>query len=125
VERRSGRPGYRRVTVSLPEDLYEEVRTVAGYRGLSSWIEKVLREKLEEERRRRLLGLLPEPLREKLVKTAGSEDAAVHLLAKVIETGLEELEDEEAVQEAIGFAHEQEERLAGVKRARNSLSGGP
>jgi hypothetical protein len=113
VERRRGsvRPGYRRVTVSLPEDLYFEIRAAAGYRGLSPWIEKVLREKLEEERRRRLLGLLPEPLREKLVKVAGSEDAAVHLLVKTIEEKLEEDEVEEAAQEAIAFAHREEAKL--------------
>jgi hypothetical protein len=116
--RRAVRPGYRRVTVSLPEDLCEEVRMVAGYRGLSSWVEEAIREKLEAERRRRLLRELPTPLREKLVKAAGSEEAAVHLLAKVIEKGLAELEEdevEEAAQEAIGFAHRQE-RLAELKR---------
>jgi hypothetical protein len=69
-----------------------------------------------------LLRELPTPLREKLVKTAGSEDAAVHLLVKVIETGLEELEDEQAVQEILGEIHERE-RLAEVKQALKSLSG--
>ena len=124
--RGSVRPGYRRVTISLPEDLYLEIRAAAGYRGLSPWIEKVLREKLEVERRKRLLGLLPEPLREKLVKVAGSEEAAVHLLTKVIEKGLAEIEEEEdenLVQEVLGEAHKRE-RLSEVKRASKSLSGG-
>jgi predicted RND superfamily exporter protein len=115
--RRSGRPGYRRVTVSLPEDLCEEVRMVAGYRGLSSWVEEAIREKLEAERRRRLLRELPNDIREKLVKTAGSEEAATRLLIKVIEKGLAEIEEdevEEAAQEAISFMHKQE-RLAEMK----------
>jgi hypothetical protein len=110
--RRAVRPGYRRLSIFLPEDLYLEIHGIAG-RSVSSWVEQVLRERLEAEKRKRLLGLLPEPLREKLVKTAGSEDAAVHLLAKVIERGLAELEEdevEEAAQEAIGFAHRQEMR---------------
>jgi hypothetical protein len=114
--RRPVRPGYRRLSIFLPEDLYLEIFAAAG-RNPSRWIEQVLRERLEEERRRRLLSMLPEPLREKLVKTAGGEDAAVHLLAKVIERGLAEIEEdevEEAAQEAIGFAHRQE-RLAGMK----------
>jgi predicted DNA-binding protein len=120
--RRPVKPGYKRLSIQLPEELLSELYAVAG-RSVSGWIEKAVVEKLEEEKRRRLLRELPTPLREKLVKTAGSEDAAVHLLVKVIETHLEELEDEQAVQEAIGFAHEQEERLAGVKRGQSSLSG--
>jgi histone H3/H4 len=110
--RRAVRPGYRRLSVFLPEDLYLEIHGIAG-RSVSGWIEQVLRERLEAEKRKRMLGLLPEPLREKLVKTAGSEEAAVHLLAKVIERGLAEIEEdevEEAAQEAIGFVHRQERR---------------
>lgn len=124
-ERRSGKPGYRRLSIFLPEDLYLEIHGIAG-RSVSGWIEEVLREKLEAEKRKRMLGLLPEPLREKLVKTAGSEEAAVHLLAKVVEKGLAELEedeDEELVQEVLGEAHKRE-RLSEVKRASKSLSGG-
>jgi hypothetical protein len=116
-ERRRVRPGYRRLSIFLPEDLYLEIHGIAG-RSVSGWIEQVLRERLEAEKRKRLLGLLPEPLREKLVKTAGGEDAAVHLLAKVIEKGLAEMEEdevEEAAQVAIGFAHRQE-RLAEARR---------
>lgn len=111
------RPGYRRLSVFLPEDLYLEIHGIAG-RNVSGWIEQVLRERLEAEKRKRVLSLLPEPLREKLVKTAGGEEAAVHLLAKVVERGLAELEEdevEEAAQEAIGFAHARE-RLAGARR---------
>jgi len=122
--RRPVRPGYRRLSIFLPEDLYLEIHGIAG-RSVSGWIEEVLRERLEIEKRKRMLGLLPEPLREKLVRTAGSEEAAVHLLAKVVEKGLaeiEEEEDEELVQEVIGEANERE-RLAQLKQASKSLSG--
>jgi len=110
--RRAVRPGCRRLSIQLPEEMVGEIFAVAG-RNPSRWIEQVLRERLEEERRRRLLRELPTPLREKLVKTAGSEEAATRLLIKVIEKGLVELEEdevEEAAQEAIGFAHRQEMR---------------
>ena len=123
-ERRRVRPGYRRLSIFLPEDLYLEIHGIAG-RSVSGWIEQVLRERLETEKRKRMLGLLPEPLREKLVKAAGSEEAATHLLTKVVERGLaeiEEEEDEELVQEVLGEAHGRE-RLSEVKRASKSLSG--
>jgi hypothetical protein len=119
------RPGYRRLSIFLPEDLYLEIHGIAG-RSVSGWIEQVLRERLEAEKRKRMLGLLPEPLREKLVRAAGSEDAAVHLLVKAIEAGLTELEaaeDEDLVQEVLGDVHARE-RLSEVKQASKSLSGG-
>jgi Mg/Co/Ni transporter MgtE len=122
--RRAVKPGYKRLSVQLPEELLGELYAVAG-RSVSSWIEKAVGEKLEEERRRRLLRELPTPLRERLVKTAGGEDAAVHLLTKVIEKGLAEIEeemDEELVQEVLGEAHKRE-RLSEVKRGQSSLSG--
>ena len=123
--RRAVKPGYKRLSVQLPEELLGELYAVAG-RSVSSWIEKAVGEKLEEERRRRLLRELPTPLRERLVKTAGGEDAAVHLLTKVIEKGLAEIEeemDEELMQGVLGEIHEQEERLAQLKQASKSLSG--
>ena len=122
--RRTVRPGYRRLSIFLPEDLYLEIHGIAG-RSVSGWIEQVLRERLEIEKRKRMLSVLPEPLREKLVKTAGSEEAAIHLLAKVVEKGLaeiEEEEDEDLMQEVLGEAQERE-RLSEVKRAPSSLSG--
>ena len=122
--RRTVRPGFKRLSIQLPEELVGEIFAVTG-RNPSKWIEQVLRERLEAEKRKRMLGLLPEPLREKLVKTAGSEEAAVHLLAKVVERGLaeiEEEEDEDLVQEVLGEAHARE-RLAEVKRGPSSLSG--
>jgi hypothetical protein len=115
--RRPVRPGYKRLTIQLPEELLSELYAVAG-RSVSGWIEKVVVEKLEAERRRRLLRELPTPLREKLVKAAGSEEDATRLLIKVIEKGLAEIEEdevEEAAQVAIGFAHRQE-RLAEARR---------
>ena len=122
--RRAVKPGYKRLSIQLPEELVSEVFALTG-RNPSVWIEQVLRERLEIEKRRRMLGLLPEPLREKLVKAAGSEEAAVHLLTKVVERGLaeiEEEEDEELVQEVLGEAHARE-RLSEVKQASKSLSG--
>jgi Mg/Co/Ni transporter MgtE len=124
--RNAVKPGYKRLTVLLPVELYAELRAVSEHNGVSRWIESVLREKLEAERRKRMLGLLPEPLREKLVKTAGSEDAAVHLLAKVVERGLAEIEeeaDEDLIQQVLGDVHARE-RLSEVKRVSKSLSGG-
>jgi hypothetical protein len=101
-----------------------EIYAITG-RNPSKWVESVLRERLEAEKRKRMLGLLPEPLREKLIKTAGSEDAATHLLVKAIEAGLTELEaaeDEDLIQQVLGEAHERE-RLSEVKQGQSSLSG--
>ena len=112
--RRSVRPGYKRLCAQLPEELVREVYAHAG-RSVSAWIEAAVREKLEEERSRQLLTLLPSPLREKLVKAAGGEAAASRLLPKLVEKGLAELEEEEVVQEALGEVHRRE-RLAEPKR---------
>jgi len=113
-KRRCVRPGYKRLNIQLPEDLLSELYAHAG-RRVSAWIEAAVREKLEEERSRRLLDVLPPLLREKLVKAAGGEAAATRLLPKLVEKGLAELEEEEVVQEALGEVHRRE-RLAEPKR---------
>ena len=114
MSRRSVREGYRRLTIQLPEELLSVLYLHAG-RSVSAWIEKAVREKLEEERGKQLLTILPEPLREKLVKVAGSELAASRLVVKLVERGLVEVEEEEDIQEVLGIVHE-EERLAKLKR---------
>ena len=109
------REGYRRLNIQLPEDLLSELYALSG-RNVSEWIEAVLRERLEEERSRRLLAALPQSLRAKLVGLAGGEAGASKLIVKLIERGLAEVEEEEDIQEVLGIVHE-EERLAELRKA--------
>ena len=107
--RSSVRPGYRRLSVVLPEGLVSEVYAAAG-RNVSKWVEEALRERLEQERSRQLLKVLPLALREKAVKAAGSEQAAPQFVLKLLEQSLTDLEEEEEVQETLGELHRRELR---------------
>jgi len=80
-----------RIRVTIPRELYEEVKRVSGGR-ISAWIQEAIREKLERERPRALLDLLPRSAREKLLGAAdGDELQAARLLGKVLDRALEEL----------------------------------
>jgi metal-responsive CopG/Arc/MetJ family transcriptional regulator len=46
----------KRVTVSLPEELLEEIRAEAAERGLSAYVVEALRSKRDRDRLRELLG---------------------------------------------------------------------
>jgi len=114
-KRRCVRFGYKRLSIQLPEELVSELYALAG-RNVSGWIEVILRERLEQERSKRLLAALPPQLKDKLLAAAGGEAQAQQLLVKLIERSLAELEDEDLVQEVLGLVHEKE-RLTELRKA--------
>jgi hypothetical protein len=80
-----------RIRVTLSRELYEEVKRISGGR-ISDWIEAAVREKLERERARALLDLLPLALRDKLLGAAsGDELEAARLFGKILDRALEEV----------------------------------
>jgi hypothetical protein len=98
----------KRVTVTLPEDLYEELRRISGGR-VSAWLRDLARRAVEEEKRKALLRSLPEEIRARLLeKAGGNEREAAGLALRYLASALEEEEEEEAAQEAIAYANRQE-----------------
>ena len=96
------------LSVRFPEDLYEEVRKVSGGR-ISAWLRDLAQRAIEEEKRRALLNALPEELRERLMeKVGGNEREAANLALHYLSLAIEEEEEEETVQEAIGYANKME-----------------
>jgi len=88
------REGVANVHLMLPVELFEESRRRASARGLSltRWVEEAVREKLERERARELLVLLPQPVRDKLLGAAGGDEVqAARLFNEVLEKALEGL----------------------------------
>ena len=82
------------VHLMLPVELFEECRRRASARGLSltRWVEEAMREKLERERARELLVLLPRPVRDKLLGAAGGDEVeAARLFGEILEKALEGL----------------------------------
>jgi hypothetical protein len=60
--------------------------------SLTRWVEEAIREKLERERARGLLDLLPQPVRDKLLGAAGGDELeAARLFGKILDRALEEL----------------------------------
>jgi hypothetical protein len=98
----------KRLTVALPKDLYEEIRSVSGGR-ISAWLRDLAQKAIEEEKRKALLRSLPEEIRQRLLeKTGGNEREAAGLALHYLSLALEEEETEEAAQEAIAYANRQE-----------------
>jgi len=88
------REGVANVHLMLPVELFEESRRRASARGLSltRWVEEAMREKLERERARELLVLLPRPVRDKLLGAAGGDEVeAARLFGEILEKALEGL----------------------------------
>ena len=83
-----------RVTFRLPLELREELKALALARGVAAarLVEEAVREMLERERARTILGLLPRPAQEKLLGAAGGDELeAARLLSKLLDRALEEL----------------------------------
>jgi len=98
----------KRLTVTLPKDLYEELRRISGGR-VSAWLRDLAAKAVEEEKRKALLRSLPEEIRRRLLeKTGGNEREAAALALHYLSLALEEEEEEEAAQEAIAFSLRQE-----------------
>ena len=98
----------KRLTVTLPKDLYEELRRISGGR-VSAWLRDLAAKAVEEEKRKALLRSLPEEIRQRLLeKTGGNEREAAGLALHYLSLALEEEEAEEAAQEAIAFSLRQE-----------------
>ena len=86
-----------------PPELVAEVRRY--WQGpLSHLVVQLLEEWLRRRRAEQFLLTLPEGVRRRLVERAGSAERAAELALKLLEAGLDELEEEEEVQEAIGEA---------------------
>jgi hypothetical protein len=98
----------RSISVRFPEDLYEEIRKVSGGR-ISAWLREVAAKAIEEEKRKALLRSLPEEIRARLLeKAGGNEQEAASLALHYLSLAIEEEEEEETVQEAIGYANKME-----------------
>jgi hypothetical protein len=111
----------KRLTVTLPEELYREVLRVSGGR-ISAWLRDLAAKAVEEERRKAFLRSLPEELRERLMeKAGGNEQEAANLALYYISSALAEEEEEEAAQEAIAFSLKQE--VAREKRGKERSTG--
>ena len=103
-----GAKKFKRVTVKLGEELYEEVRKLAGGR-VSAWISEKLERVVSEERAKLLLNALPEEIKAQLLERAGgNERKAADIALRYLSLALEEAEEEEAAQEAIAFANKME-----------------
>jgi hypothetical protein len=80
-----------RIRVTIPRELYEEVKRVSAGK-ISAWIQEAIREKLERERPRALFDMLPRSAQEKLLGAAsGDEQEAARLLSKILDRALEEV----------------------------------
>ena len=98
----------KRLTVTLPEELYKEVQRVSGGR-ISAWLRDLVQRAIEEEKRRALLNALPEEIRARLLeRVGGNEREAASLAIHYLSLAIEEEEAEEAAQEAIAFANKME-----------------
>jgi hypothetical protein len=98
----------KRLTVTLPKDLYEEMRRISGGR-VSAWLRDLAAKAVEEENLKLFLHTLPEELRARLLEKArGNEREAANLALRYISSALAEEEEEEAAQEAIAYANRQE-----------------
>jgi hypothetical protein len=98
----------KRLTVTLPEELYKEMQRVSGGR-ISAWLRDLAAKAVEEEKRKAFLRSLPEEIRARLLeKAGGNEQEAANLALYYISSALEEEETEEAAQEAIAFSLKQE-----------------
>jgi hypothetical protein len=98
----------KRLTVTLPKDLYEEMRRISGGR-VSAWLRDLAAKAVEEENLKLFLHTLPEELRARLLeKTGGNEREAANLALHYLSLAIEEEETEEAAQEAIAYANRQE-----------------
>jgi len=103
-----GAKRFKRVTVKLSEELYEEVRKLAGGR-VSAWISEQLERVISEERAKLLLEALPKNVKAQLLeKAGGNERKAADMALRYISSALAEEEEEEAAQEAIAFANKME-----------------
>ena len=103
-----GAKRFKRVTVKLSEELYEEVRKLAGGR-VSAWISEQLERVISEERVKLLLEALPKNVKAQLLeKAGGNERKAADMALRYISSALAEEEEEEAAQEAIAFANKME-----------------
>jgi hypothetical protein len=99
---------FKRVTVKLSEEVYEEVRKLAGGR-ISAWISEQLERIISEEHAKLLLNALPEEIKAQLLERAkGNERKAADMALHYLSLALEEAEEEEAAQEAIAFANKME-----------------
>jgi uncharacterized membrane protein YheB (UPF0754 family) len=101
---------FKRVTVKLSGELYEEIRKLAGGR-VSAWISEKLERVVREERAKQLFEALPPEIRRKLLERAGGDERkAAELALRLLNLALEEAEEEEAAQEAIAYANLKERR---------------
>jgi hypothetical protein len=108
-----------RATIIFPRDLYLEAKRLSGGK-LSAWVASIVAKAIEEEKRKAILHALPESLRSQLLeKAGGSEEEAAELALRLLNLALEEKEEEEAAQEAIGYANRQEAAREKRGRARS------